>query len=76
MSKKFDLKLDIPGLRNMRNSDGATDLITSYTKKIAAEAGDSKPRIEHARTRVKGFVIQKQTSEDMENNTLLKAVHK
>ena len=76
MSKKFELKLDIAGLRNMRNSDGATDLITGYTNKIAANAGDAKPIITHARTRVKGIVEQAMTSDDMENNTLLKAVHK
>ena len=73
---KFRLEMDIDGLRAFRNSEEITELIKDHTDRIAAEAGDSKPRIEHARTRVKGFVIQKQTSEDMENNTLLKAVHK
>lgn len=76
MSNKFTLKLDIAGLRQLRNSEGVTEVITEHTKRIADEAGDSSPIIEHAKTRVKGVVMQTMTSEDMENNTLLKAVHK
>ncbi|MCH3961131.1 MAG: hypothetical protein LKE48_03230 [Solobacterium sp.] len=76
MSNNFKLKLDIPGIKELRNSAGVTDLIREYTNEIAANAGDAKPIITHARTRVKGIVEQAMTSDDMENNTLLKAVHK
>lgn len=76
MSDKFTLKLDIAGLRKLRNSEGVTEVITAHTQRIANEAGDAYPIIEHAQTRVKGIVKQNMTSEDMENNTLLKAVHK
>lgn len=68
--------LNIAGLREFRNSSEVTALIQEHTERIAKEAGDSKPAIEHGKTRVKGLVKQNMTSEDMENNTLLKAVHK
>ncbi len=73
---KFKLVLDIKGLRQFRNSSEVTELITDYTNRIAKEAGDSAPIIEHRTTRVKGLVLQDQTPENMESNSLLKAVHK
>lgn len=74
MTKKVKIKLLDAGIQQVLKSTEVQDILMEQANTIAASAGHSKVEIGTYRKRAKAEVIQDATSEDMEQNTLLKAV--
>lgn len=75
MSNKVKIKLLSAGIQDVLKSQEVQAVLRGQADQIAASAGHSKVEIGTYKKRAKAEVIQSATSADMEENTLLKAVH-
>lgn len=72
---EVEVKLNSSGIRDLLKSDGIKAVLNEQAKAIASEAGHCKVTQGEFAERAKVCVRQKVSEEDMEQNTLLKAVH-
>lgn len=74
MSDKFKFKLNYAGVGQLLKSEEMTSVLKSYADQASARAGDGYD-VYVGRTRVNVSVASEEAAQDnLENNTLLKAV--
>lgn len=69
-----NLKLNIGGIRELLKSQEVMSELQSQAQQVAGQAGHSKVETAVFKNRARARVVQYMTHDDMENNTLLKAV--
>ena len=67
--------LAVPGIRSFLRSQDVLSDPSSQAESIAGRAGNSHVETQVFQNRARARVVQDMTHADMENNTLLKAVH-
>lgn len=72
---KFEVELDVQGVKSLLKSSDVMTLLSSQAESIAERAGNSHVETQVFQNRARARVVQDMTHADMENNTLLKAVH-
>ena len=75
MSDAIRIELNIPGLIQLRKSEGIKAALKQEADAIAGAAGNCTVTEGDFPERARAYVRQKMTEQDMEDNTLLKAVH-
>lgn len=75
MSDNFKVKLNSDGIKALLQSSEVIDVLTNEAEGIASRAGNCEVEQKVFKRRARARVIQHMTKDDMENNTLLKAVH-
>lgn len=71
---KFDLKLNGDGVKELLRSQDVMSALSSQAEQIASRAGHAHVETVVFQKRGRARVVQEMTHDDMENNTLLKAV--
>lgn len=72
---KLKVELDGQGIRSLLRSQDVMSELSSQAESIAGRAGNSHVETQVFQNRARARVVQDMTHADMENNTLLKAVH-
>jgi hypothetical protein len=75
MGKKSKLELNREGVKDLLKSSGIRSNLFAVAGGIASEAGNCKIKASSYPERARVGVRQSATSKDLEENTLLKAVH-
>lgn len=75
MNKELLIVLNKREIGNLLKSQEMLEVLKTYARNIADEAGNAEVDTSMLNTRVRAGVVQRATRDDLDHNSLMKAVH-